>query len=70
MVHLKNASKIRQLKDGGEYISSNAVDKSQNNLLKIVENESKDDDYSVNFLTLKTIKRKNEEMEQIKNVWR
>ena len=49
---LKNTSKIGQFKDDRKYILSNDVDKLQDNLLKIVENESKDDNYFGNILSL------------------
>ena len=57
---LKDASKTVQLKDDRKYISSNNDDKLQDNFLKIVESESKDDDYSVKILSLKKVKIKNE----------
>ena len=55
---LKDASKTVQLKDDRKYISSNNDDKLQDNFLKIVESESKDDDYSVKNLSLKKVKIK------------
>ena len=55
---LKNTSKIGQFKDDRKYILSNDVDKLQDNLLKIVENESKDDDYSVNVMSSKNNQKK------------
>ena len=49
---IENASNNRQLKDDIKYIAFNDVDKLQDNLLKIVENESKDDNYFGNILSL------------------
>ena len=49
---LKNASKIEQLKDDRKYISSNNVDKLQDNFIKIVEYETKDGVYYMNVLSL------------------
>ena len=40
------------MKDDIKYIAFNDVDKLQDNLLKIVENESKDDNYFGNILSL------------------
>ena len=56
------------MKDDRKYISSNDVDKLQNNLLTIYGNESKDDDYSVKQFPEKI--RKNEEIEKLINDWR
>ena len=50
---LKIASKIGQLKNKRKYISSNDVEKLQDSLLRIVENEKHNDEYSVIFLTSK-----------------
>ena len=55
---LINTSKIGKLKDDRKYISSNDVDKLQNNLLTIYGNESKDDDYSVKKFPEKSGKTK------------
>ena len=55
---MKNTSKIGQLKYEREYISSNDFDKLQDNFPRIVKNENKDDDYSVNIFLFKKLNEK------------
>ena len=53
------------MKDDSKYVSSNDDDKLQDSFLKIVENENKYNDCSVNCLSLKKTKMKNEEIEKM-----
>ena len=54
----KDASKVGNLKNDRKYISSKEDEKLQHNFIKMIANEIKDNDYSVNVLSLRKKKEK------------